>query len=87
MYLVRVGVYRPGSSHSQIIELGPLETIEFLVERRDSSGGSGANFLVQWTAETEVDRPLIEAVMVGTAGTLGISFREAGIDVSPVEGE
>ena len=32
------------------IQLRPLETIEFLVETRDHSGGSGANFMVEWFA-------------------------------------
>ena len=64
------------------IRIAPLETLEFLVERRDSSGGSGANFLVKWMSDAEVDRPLIEAVMVGTAGTQGICFSRQGIEVS-----
>ena len=64
------------------IELKPLETIEFLVERRDSSGGSGANFLVEWLSEDKVDMPLIEAVMVGVTGPNGISFSRQGIEVS-----
>ena len=67
----------------QLIRLAPLQTIEFLIERRDSSGGSGANFMVQWMSKTGVDKPLVEAVMVGTAGTQGVSFRERGVEVSP----
>ena len=66
----------------QTIRLGPLQTIEFLVERRDSSGGSGANFLVEWLGTRETDKPLVEAVMVGTSGTQGISFGRVGIEVS-----
>lgn len=66
----------------QTIKLTPLQTIEFLVERRDSSGGSGANFLVEWCAERQVDKPLIEAVMVGIAGTQGICFGRTGVEIS-----
>lgn len=69
----------------QPIKLGPLQTIDFLVERKDSSGGSGANFLVHWLSETGVDRPMVEAVMVGTTGTRGICFGRSGIDVSPTK--
>ena len=65
------------------IKLDPLQTIEFLVERRDTSGGSGANFLVEWMADSEVDQPLVEAVMVGAAGTQGICFSRKGVEVSP----
>ena len=64
------------------IKLAPLQTIEFLVERQDSSGGSGANFLVEWWAERQVDKPVIEAVMVGTVGTQGICFGRTGIEIS-----
>jgi len=68
------------------IRLRPLQTIEFLVERRDSSGGSGANFLVAWLSELQVDKPLVEAIMVGTAGTQGICFARTGIQISGGKG-
>ncbi len=66
----------------QKIKLAPLQTIEFLVEDRNSSGGSGANFLVEWMSESEVDKPLIETVMIGTSGSQAISFSRSGVDVS-----
>ena len=34
----------------RLIKLGPLQTIDFLVERHDVAGGSGANFIVEWHA-------------------------------------
>lgn len=59
----------------RLIALRPLQTIEFLIERHDVSGGSGANFIVEWHAEDKsVHAPLIEAVMVGRSGTNAISF-------------
>jgi hypothetical protein len=59
----------------RLIKLDPLQTIEFLVERHDVAGGSGANFIVEWHAgATETHGPLIEAVMVGRSGTNAISF-------------
>lgn len=64
------------------IVLSPLETIEILVEREDTTGGSGANFVVEWQAETAIDKPLIEAVMVGTSGTNAICFSRTGIEIS-----
>ena len=67
----------------QMIKLRPLQTIEFLVERRDSSGGSGANFLLELLSDTGVDMPVVKSVMVGTAGTQGICFGESGIEISP----
>jgi len=70
----------------QTIRLAPLQTIEFLVERRDSSGGSGANFLVEWMGERQTNRPLVEAVMVGTAGNQAICFERTGIEISRSNG-
>jgi hypothetical protein len=59
----------------RLIKLEPLQTIEFLIERHDASGGSGANFIVEWhSADKRVHAPLIEAVMVGRSGTNAISF-------------
>jgi hypothetical protein len=59
-------------------ELGPLATVEFVVRQRDDAGGPGANFLVQWTGPADVDEPLIEAVMIGHAGSVGYSFTSGG---------
>lgn len=59
----------------RLIKLEPLQTIEFLIKRHDATGGSGANFIIEWHAETnDTHAPLIEAVMVGRSGTNAISF-------------
>ena len=58
--------------------LAPLATTEFLVERDDTSGGSGANFLVEWISKEPVTQPVIEAVMIDTSGQQGISFARSG---------
>jgi Protein of unknown function (DUF3124) len=65
--LVRHYVKRP-------LKLAPLASIDFFVKESDTSGGSSASFLVEWSAEQHVTEPVIEAVMIGTAGTQGISF-------------
>jgi len=80
IYVSAVEYYDPHGKLSKkqvdrLIKLEPLQTIEFLVERHDVSGGSGANFIVEWHAATEdTHAPLIEAVMVGRSGTNAISF-------------
>jgi hypothetical protein len=66
-----------------LIQLGPLQTFEYVIPQRDSSGGSGANFLVDWEATEAINPPLIEAVMVGNAGTQGVSFLTRGVDLIP----
>lgn len=63
------------------LRLGPLATTEFLVEREDTSGGSGANFLVEWLASEMVSEPILEAVMIDTDRQQGISFARQGVVV------
>jgi hypothetical protein len=36
------------------VALGSLASTDFVVERTDTSGGLGANFIVEWIAEKEV---------------------------------
>lgn len=73
-------------SHGKLIEkylkkrqiLGPMATISFKVKESDTAGGSGANFIVRWKAGVEVNRPVIESVMIGTQSQQGISFTSRG---------
>ena len=69
--LVRVYINEPGL-------LGPLATADFVIQRRDTAGGPGANFLVEWSSAEDVDEPVIEAVMIGQHGNAGISFTSLG---------
>ena len=54
--------------------LKPLATLHYVVDHRDTSGGIGANFMVDWFAETNVPVPAVEAVMIGASNNQGISF-------------
>lgn len=58
--------------------LGPLATMDVVVEVDDTSGGSGANFIVVWEAAADVTAPVVEAVMISTASSQGISFTSPG---------
>jgi hypothetical protein len=60
------------------LRIGPMASAEFFVTENDTSGGVSASFLVEWVAEQSVSVPLIEAVMLGTASTQGISFNCPG---------
>ncbi len=62
-------------------DVRPLETVEFFVRSKDRRGGSGANFIVGWHADTPTVRPLTEAVMVRTVGTQGYAFSTRGIEI------
>lgn len=58
--------------------LSPLGSIRFVVPQRDNSGGSGANFMVTWSARQPTNPPIAESVMIGTQSQLGISFTSRG---------
>ena len=44
------------------------------------------HFNLEWLGERQVNKPLVEAVMVGTAGTQGICFGRIGIEMSGTNG-
>jgi hypothetical protein len=56
------------------IEMAPLSVAEMFVHEKDTSGGSGASFVVRWVAESAISDPVVEAAMVGSSGSLGVSF-------------
>lgn len=60
------------------VELGPLGSERFVVPQKDNTGGSGANFIVEWRSTTPINTPIIETVMIGTQSQLGISFTSRG---------
>lgn len=60
------------------VTLQPLESIRYVVPERDKTGGSGANFIVEWEAKRFVNAPIVETVMIGTQAQQGISFTSRG---------
>jgi hypothetical protein len=60
------------------IAIRPFGSVETFVPAEDTRGGTGANFVVEWTANGPINEPLIEAVMVGTLGAQGFSFTSRG---------
>jgi hypothetical protein len=42
--------------------VAPLGTYEIFIPRTDSTGGSGANFIIEWNAERPINAPLVEAL-------------------------
>jgi Protein of unknown function (DUF3124) len=54
--------------------LSPLAAVEFVIKGSDRSGGISAGFVVEWESEHLCIPPVVEAVMISTASTQGISF-------------
>jgi len=59
-------------------QLNALVSTRYIITEGDKTGGSGANFIVVWTSERNVNPPIIEAVMIGTHSGQGISFLSRG---------
>lgn len=57
--------------------LHPLGTATYYLPTSDQSG-TGANFIVEWIADSLVTEPLIESVMVGYTSGQGVSFISTG---------
>jgi hypothetical protein len=56
------------------ISLSPLAAQEHIVHESDRSGGISALFIVEWDSNGPVHPPIVEAVMISTQSTQGISF-------------
>ena len=63
---------------NEAVRLAPMASTDYVVEADDTSGGAGANFIVEWSAGVEVTEPVVEAIMISTAQQQGISFVSAG---------
>lgn len=63
------------------IYLDPMETIDYVIEERDTLGGSGANFIVEWYGEEHLT-PIIQAVMIGGLASKVFSFTTEGSPVN-----
>ncbi|MGD9056410.1 MAG: DUF3124 domain-containing protein [Desulfobacterales bacterium] len=63
-------------------ELKAMATTRYILPEGDTTGGSGANFLVKWKAAAKINPPLIEGVMIGTRSGQGISFVSRGQVIS-----
>ena len=63
---------------AQPIQIDALASTAFYVNRNDTSGGVGANFIALWVAQTQISQPVVEAVISGTDFQQGISFISPG---------
>lgn len=56
------------------ISLPPMATVNYVIEKEDDTGGSGANFIVHVSSKSERIKPLIQAVMIGQYSNKSFSF-------------
>lgn len=60
------------------VALKPFSTIEVFIAATDVRGGTGANFVVDWAATSEIAEPAVEALMVGSVGPGHYAFISQG---------
>ena len=65
------------------VTIPPLGTHEIFVPRADTAGGSGANFLLVWTAETAANPPLVEALHADIREARTLMFITTGQPIKP----
>ncbi len=63
---------------NKTVYLNTFETIEYVVDEEDESGGSGANFVIEWYGSKKLN-PLFQAVMIGGLGNKSFSFTTEGV--------
>jgi hypothetical protein len=57
------------------LEVGPMESMEFLIEAEDVRGGMSAAFLVEWSSQKAVTEPLVEVVNVFNSVDKAFAFK------------
>lgn len=60
------------------IYIKPLETLEIVIKEFDKTGGTGANFVFDWSVTPGGSDPLFEAVMLSSRQQ-GVSFTTHGV--------
>ncbi len=60
------------------IKLNAMASTRYVVAASNKSGGSGANFIVRWKSDNNVNGPIIEGIMIGASSKQGISFVTRG---------
>ncbi|MFA5327277.1 MAG: DUF3124 domain-containing protein [Prolixibacteraceae bacterium] len=84
VYVFSIDYYNSGGEkvrryNDSVLLVKPMESVEFVVEDKDDTGGVGANFVVEWGAKTGAQSPYFQGIMIGTTGQQGISFTTEGI--------
>ena len=63
------------------IVVNPMATVDYVIEKEDDTGGSGANFIISLSSDSNTVKPIVQAVMIGTEGNKGFAFTTAGYSI------
>lgn len=67
---------------NKTLRVKPLETFDLVIAESDISGGTGASFIVKWVSKSNIQSPIVEAVMISTRQGVGLSFITNGKVIS-----
>jgi hypothetical protein len=59
---------------SRNLRVKPLETFDLVIAESDTTGGTGASFIIKWVSKKNIQSPIVEAVMISTRQGVGLSF-------------
>lgn len=81
--IVRVEYYDSHGDHvkdfiTEPLIVRPMASKYFFISQSDTSGGWGANYIIKWESEKEVNEPIIESITFGARGAHTISFVSRG---------
>lgn len=83
LYISRIDYYNTkGKLVRKYIEstifVNTFETLEYVVDEDDETGGSGANFVIEWQGKGNLN-PIFQAVMIGGLANKSFSFITEGV--------
>lgn len=64
--------------------LAPMATAIYHLFPEKPGVGIGSNAVVEWVSEYKIVKPIIEAIMISTEGTQGISFISPGYTIREI---
>ena len=66
----------------QVLVLKPMESMEYIVEEAEKEGGTGANFVVSYSAKASLkNHPFIESIMMGNLDNYRFAFTSPGVRI------
>ena len=68
---------------SKPVVVPPMGTHEIFVPRADSAGGSGANFVIVWSADKTSNAPVVEALHLNLPAGRSIAFITTARPIDP----
>lgn len=64
-------------------QIAPMATMELFIEKKETAGGSGANFVIQWEAAQATNIPVVEALHADIKGHQTLTFITVARPITP----